>query len=98
MRKRYSGLTALGTTRQIVANARITPDLSKLKDSWPSAFVCREQVSIFSGGLINSRHLANLDCKGLGPKGRFRVGDLKIAYPVDSLIEWLEARCEMVED
>lgn len=74
------------------------PDLSKLRDSWPSSYVSRDKVSEFSGGMINARNLANLDSVGKGPAGRFRVGGKKIAYPVDSLITWLEGRCRMVED
>jgi hypothetical protein len=62
-----------------------------LKNSWPSAFVAREKVGVFSGGIINPRTLANADSAGIGPKEKIRVGR-KIAYPVDALIAWLEAK------
>ena len=50
----------------------------------------------FSGGILNARTLANADCLGTGPKGRVRVGR-KVAYPVDSLIEWMQAKMEVVK-
>lgn len=70
---------------------------ASLADSWPSSFVARSEVSKFSGGIINSRTLANQDSLGLGPKNRINVGR-KICYPVKSLIEWLESRAEVAEE
>jgi hypothetical protein len=72
------------------------PDLSKLKDKWPSPYVSRDKVGEFSGGILHPRSLANRDALGEGPRGRIRVNGKKIAYPVDALIEWLEAKSEMV--
>ncbi len=71
------------------------PDLSKLADNWPSPFVARQSIRDFSGGILTSRSLANLDSQGQGPAGRFRVGR-KIAYPVESLISWMEKRARKV--
>lgn len=68
----------------------------ELKRSWGSPIVARDQISRFSGGLLHPRTMSNLDSRGLGPKGRFRVGK-KIAYPVDSVIEWLKERSEFIE-
>jgi hypothetical protein len=67
------------------------PNLSSLASKWPSAFVARSEVSRFSGGLISDRYLANLDSQGAGPPGRVKIGP-KVAYPVDALVSWLEAR------
>lgn len=67
------------------------PDLSSLAQKWPSSIVAREQVSSFTGGVISSSYIANMDCQGAGPKGRIRIGR-KVAYPVDDLIAWLEKR------
>jgi len=67
------------------------PDLNRLVTTWGAPFVSRKQVAKFSGGLLNPRTLANYDCKGEGPRERFRVGR-DVAYPVDALIEWLEKR------
>ena len=66
-----------------------------LKESWSSSFVAREKVGIFSGGILHPRTLANLDSKGEGPRGRIRI-NRKIAYPVDSLIAYLEEHSEVV--
>ncbi|MBM4338807.1 MAG: hypothetical protein FJ110_04625 [Deltaproteobacteria bacterium] len=67
------------------------PDFSILAKTWPSPFVARTEVRNFSGGLIDSKTLANMDSQGAGPEGRFRIGR-KIGYPVQSVIKWLEGR------
>ena len=74
---------------------RITPSLSQLADKWPSPFVARHELDKFSGGILNPRTMANLDSQGEGPAGRIRIGR-KIVYPVQSLVEWLENRAEVV--
>lgn len=66
-------------------------DLSALARKWPSAYVSRSEVPRFSGGIISDRYIANLDCQGMGPPGRIKVGR-RVAYPVDSLVRWLESR------
>jgi hypothetical protein len=45
----------------------------ELKKSWPSSLVARDQVGKFSGGVISSKYIANLDCRGLGPAERLRM-------------------------
>ena len=70
-------------------------NFSSMADRWPSSFVARESVSDFSGGILNPRTMANFDSKGVGPSGRVRVGR-KIAYPVDSLVCWLENRAQVL--
>ena len=71
-------------------------DFNKLAAAWSSPLVARSQHQLdkFSGGILNARTLANADCLGTGPKGRVRVGR-KVAYPVDSLIEWMQAKREV---
>ncbi len=66
-----------------------------LADGWPSAFVARELVHKFSGGILNPRTMANNDWAGQGPEGRVRIGR-KIAYPTASLIAWMESRAEVL--
>jgi len=68
-----------------------TPDFSKLFEKWPSPLVARSEVSRFSGGVLNSKTCANHDSNGTGPAGRVKIGR-KVAYPIDSLIAWLESR------
>lgn len=70
-------------------------DLSGLSKNWPSSVVARQEVPKFAGGAISEKYLANLDSQGLGPKGRIKIGR-RVAYPVDSLIQWLEDRSEVV--
>ena len=66
-------------------------DFSTMIEKWPSTVVCRCDIEKFTGGLVNRFYLSNLDSQGKGPKIRVRVGR-KIAYPVESLVEWLESR------
>jgi hypothetical protein len=75
----------------ICMNPTKQADLKELAIRWPSAFVSRQEVRNFSGGIINEKTLANLDSLGMGPAGRIRIGR-KITYSVSSLIEWLESR------
>lgn len=62
----------------------------EMADKWPSAAVARTDVGRFSGGLLNSKTLANMDCQGVGPS-RIQVGR-KVAYPVSELVAWMRAR------
>ena len=68
-------------------------DFKILSQKWVSPLVARDQRQLdkFSGGLLNARTLANADCLGTGPKRRVKVGR-KVAYPVDALIEWMQAK------
>jgi hypothetical protein len=74
---------------------QIQKALSDLAAKWPSTFVAREQIHIFTGGVISKGRMANLDSLGEGPE-RFRLGR-KICYPVDPLIKWLADRVEPVD-
>jgi len=69
-------------------------NLKVLAEKWPSTIVARSEVRKFSGGIVNPRTLANLDCLGLGPEGRFYIGR-KCAYPVDKFICWLEKQTSL---
>lgn len=72
-------------------------NLTTLAENWPSPLVARDQQQLdrFSGGILNARTLANADCLGTGPKGRVRIGR-KVAYPVESLIQWMMDKTEVV--
>jgi hypothetical protein len=71
--------------------SRITLSFSAMMEKWPSPFVARSEVGKFTGGIVSPGYLANLDCKGEGPRGRLRIGR-KIAYPVNEFVQWLESR------
>ena len=62
----------------------------ELRDKWPSAIVARTEIANFTGGILTAGYMANLDSIGQGPP-RISLGR-KVAYPVDTLIEWLRAR------
>ena len=49
---------------------------------WPAPVVSRSQIETFSGGLITSGTLANLDCKGEGIKPKLSsVSGRRVCYP-----------------
>lgn len=64
-------------------------ELGELLDGLPP-IVPRHIIANYLPGIISPGTLANLDCKGLGPR-RFRIGG-KIAYRKTDLIEWLAQR------
>ncbi len=66
-------------------------DLSELKKRWPSSIVARTEIRTFSGGTLSEKYMANMDSQGEGPAGRIKIGK-KVAYYVDSLVDWLEKR------
>ena len=66
-------------------------DWQTLAENWPSAIVARSEVGRFSGGVVSPAYMANFDSQARGPRNRLRVGR-KIAYPVQDLVRWLEAR------
>jgi hypothetical protein len=70
---------------------QVRADFSELAKTWKRPFVKRKDVGEFSGGILHPRTMANLDSKGEGPAGRIRLGG-KVAYPVKSLISWMEKR------
>lgn len=72
-------------------------NLQALAASWGAPFVPREKISEFSGGILSARYLANLDCYGKGPEGRFKIGR-KTVYPVNKLIEWMQRRSAVIEE
>lgn len=79
----------------ITLEEKVRPDFSQLASRWPSAFVARDSIREFSGGMITPGYLANLDSLGDGPAGKVRCGR-KIAYPVTEVVKWLEKRSEVV--
>jgi hypothetical protein len=63
-----------------------------LADAWPAPIVARGQIERFSGGLLTSKSMANLDSLGLGPP-RGRLGR-KVFYDVVELCRWMQQRAE----
>lgn len=72
--------------------------LKALADNWPSPYVAREEIGRFSGGILSTKYIANLDSQGKGIGGRIRCGR-KIAYPTRSVVEFMESRaCSLDEN
>ena len=68
-------------------------NFQNLADKWPSAWVERNQLGKFSGGLIHPRTMRNYDSQGIGISEKVRIGR-KVAYPVQAVITWLERRAD----
>ena len=77
------------------SNQEAIKALRQLAEKWPSTCVARAEFFEFSGGLVASGTAANHDSAGTGIPGAFRISR-KIAYPVDSAIDWLIAKLEEV--
>ena len=71
------------------------PDFTPIIKMNPAGFILREKIEEGTGYLISRRNIANLDSKGEGIKGRFRIGR-KIAYPVQAVVDFLEERAEVL--
>ena len=65
--------------------------LDSLADRWPSEIVARKEIGKFTGGVLSSRTLANMDSKGTGIPERFLLAN-QVAYPVSAVIAWLKER------
>lgn len=76
-------------------NTEIQKHFQELAEKWQSTFVARDQIELFTGGIVSPGTMANLDCLGEGPE-RIRIGR-KIAYPVKSFIQWMIARSESIQ-
>lgn len=74
--------------------SKIEEYFNAIIEKWPSAVVSRDQIEVFSGGIISPGRMANLDCLGQGPES-FRSGRKRV-YPVKPLIEWLIGRSEPI--
>ena len=65
----------------------------EMGQKWDAAGVARTVVDRFSGGILNSKTMANLDSQGIGPT-RIQIGR-KVLYPLsgeNGLISWMRAR------
>ena len=62
----------------------------RMGDRWEAEVVARTEIGRFSGGMLSSKYLANLDSMGQGP-ARIACGR-KVGYPVNELVAWLRAR------
>jgi len=71
-------------------------NISKIRNSTKERvnlplFITRAKAVEVLGGLYARGTLANMDCRGEGPRVKIRVGG-KIAYPRDAFLDWVEER------
>jgi len=59
--------------------------------------IARDQVEAITGGMINKRTLANLDSKKMGPRGKVRMGQIKVGYMRGPFVEWFVNRLALVQ-
>lgn len=69
----------------------IEKSIEAMAARWPSPVVARKAIKEFSGGILSQKTLANEDCNGTGPEGRFLLMNQTV-YPVENLIAWLKSR------
>ena len=63
----------------------------EMADNWPSEIIARTEIKVFTGGLITTGYMANLDSRGKGPLGRIQSGR-KTGYQKRQLVQWLRER------
>lgn len=67
-----------------------TGPLAHMAEKWQSSIVSQQEVEKFTGGLITSKYLANLNSAGEAPPS-YKIGRKRV-FPVLPFIAWLEAR------
>jgi len=68
------------------------PDFSQIIKNNPSGYILRTNLSEATGGLLHGRTMANLDSLGIGIPGRITIGQRKVAYSVESVVEYLQSK------
>lgn len=68
------------------------PDFSQIIKNNPSGYILRTKLSEATGGLLHGRTEANNDSLGVGIPGRIMIGKRKVAYPVQSVVEYLQSK------
>jgi hypothetical protein len=56
----------------------------------PSGYILRKDLTEKTGGLLHGRTMANLDSQGIGIPGRIMIGNRKVAYSVQAVVEYLQ--------
>lgn len=70
--------------------AHVKPDFSHILKNNPSGYILRKDLTEKTGGLLHGRTQANMDSLGKGIPGRITVGNRKVAYPVQAVVEYLQ--------
>ena len=67
--------------------------IETLQEKYPFC-ITRAEVEKITGGLFTVKYLANLDSKGEGPDGKFRL-KRKVAYLTGPFCVWMVNRMKM---
>jgi hypothetical protein len=62
----------------------------EMLEAWGNPLVPRSRFKEFTGGLLTPAYMANLTCKGIGPKS-ITIGK-KAAYSARESVDWLRSR------
>ena len=65
----------------------------ELGEAWGCPVVAREQIGVFTGGLVHPNTMRNCDSRGEGP-GKICLSSRKIGYKTTNLVSWLRQRAE----
>jgi hypothetical protein len=67
------------------------PDFNRIakmmSEQWPWVFVLRLDAKKATGNVFTPDHVKNMELRGEGPNGKFRIGK-KVAYPRDEFFKW----------
>jgi len=68
--------------------------LKKAAETWPTSYVARTEIKIFTGGALSPSYMANLDCSGNSCEGMFKIGR-HVCYDKGKLTDWLISRLQV---
>jgi hypothetical protein len=71
-------------------NSQTTPEFSQILKNCKSGFILRQNLNAATNGMLHGRTMANLDSQGIGIPGRIMIGNRKVAYPVEAVVEYLQ--------
>ncbi len=84
------------TANQENSNQFIDQIIQTIINNNPYGFILRPKLKEKTGGLLNGRTMANLDCLGKGIKTSFKVGR-RTAYPIEAVVEYLREKVSINE-
>jgi len=76
----------------------LKPDFSQIIKNNPAGYILRKDLSKKTGGLLHGRTMANLDSLGQGIPGRIKIGNRKVAYPLQAVVEYLQKMVSVSDD
>ncbi len=71
------------------------PSFKEIVDQNPSGYILRKDLTEKTGGLLHGRTMANLDSLGQGIPNRIMIGNRKVAYSVQAVVEYLQGKVEV---